>query len=62
MNWLVLCERSDRCFQYTFITNKFVVMRVSSFIQKRLQKASETPRPEMYASFVSCQHLDKPFL
>ena len=37
-------------------------MRVSSFIQKRLQKASETARPEIYASFVSCQHLDKPFL
>ena len=39
----------------TLITNKLVAIRISSFIQKRLQKAPGTPMLQIFASFFSCQ-------
>ena len=27
MNWHILCYHSDRCFNYTVITNKLIVIR-----------------------------------
>jgi len=45
-------------FKYAFITTK----RDFSFVLEKLQKASGIPRSQVYASFISCQHLDKPSL